>query len=485
MLHDLFRHAVHQPNAVAFIDEENEISFRDLALRVAGVADGLTSAGAVAGILAPNGIDWVVAYLGAMLANKTIVPLPLFFSDSQLRHIIADSGVSFVLGPQSDRMKGISPETRVLETPSLPADHFPDGCDSHWQLVIYTSGTTGTPKGVRLESPQVSASVLALASAILPAEDDRYLSVLPFTLLLEQVTGILLPIHVGVCSHISAQTSHAALTGDMTPFMQAVEDVRPSISVMVPSMLEVWLLTRERLGAATPRGLRFVAVGGAHVPATLIQQARNAGIPAFEGYGLSECCSVVAVNVPTADRLGSVGQPLPGLTVSIEDGEIVVAGPSVMTGYLGGDDIGGVWHTRDLGFVDDEGFLHVQGRADNMLITSRGRNLSPEWIEGMIEADARIGRCIVYGQGLPTPGAIIVPSTEGVSWFRCARQADVLGLVRRLCREAPTYACPGTFTLIEEPFFREGGFIDPNGKVHRQTVEAHFNPQVLSRSDSK
>jgi len=474
MITDLFEHMAKRPNSIAFVDDEQSLDYGALSRRVGGMAGVLQTAGPTVGILEANGIDWVVAYLAAMFTGKTIVPLPPFFSNQQLQHIIADAGVDAVLGSAPERVKSISPDMSTLEISEIQANLDVSAYTAEWQVIIYTSGTTGAPKGVRLGSTQVSASVLALAATILPGPDDRYLSILPFSLLLEQITGILLPIHVGACSFIASGASLAALGGDIMPFIEAVNTIKPSITVLVPNILEGWVKALGLMKAKAPASLRFVAVGGAHVPMSLTLMARDVGVPAFEGYGLSECCSVVAVNAPGADRPGSVGRPLPTLSVTIEQGEIIVDGPAVMSGYLGREDIDGRWHTGDMGFLDEDGFLHVQGRADNMLVTSLGRNVTPEWIEAMITADKRIRRCIVIGQGKPTLSAVVVPSMEGQAWFDCADSSDVSSLIEDLCREAPTYARPGAFILVEEASFLEYGFVGDNGRVNRHVIDANF-----------
>jgi len=486
MLDSLFDHAVHRPQTIAFVDDDSDLDYRTLALRVAGFADELRTTGPTVGILAPNGVDWVVAFLAAMLAKKTIVPLPTFFSNHQLEHIITDAGVDVVLGPAVGRVRSISPDMPTQRISASLADQLPTTDTGQWQLIIYTSGTTGTPKGVRLGTSQVSASVQALASTILPRPDDRYLSILPFSLLLEQVTGILLPIRAGVCSYIASRASTSALSGDIMPFIDVIDVINPSITVLVPTMLDGWVKALTHMKAkAPPPCLRFVAAGGAHVPVDLIGRARKAGIPAFEGYGLSECCSVVAVNAPEADRVGSVGKPLPGVSLSVEQGEIIVTGANVMTGYLGGADVNQRWHTGDIGYIDEDGFLHVQGRADNILVTSLGRNVTPEWIEAMIMSDSRIARCIVFGQGQPALSCIIVPSDTGQQWFGSADMAEISDFIETLCHEAPIYARPNSHVLYEESHLLQYGLIGSGGQINRRAVDAFFCVDDAIRKESR
>jgi long-subunit acyl-CoA synthetase (AMP-forming) len=178
------------------------------------------------------------------------------------------------------------------------------------------------------------------------------------------------------------------------------------------------------------------------VPKQVANAAWSLGIPVHEGYGLSECCSVVAVNRPKERRPGTVGHPLSGLSVSIDEGEIVVDGPSVTDGYLGQGPADGPWRTGDLGDIDQDGFLTIHGRKDSLIVTSFGRNVSPEWVETMLLGDMRIAFCAVVGHGAPYLTAVIVPSGPGERWFANASYQDVLVLISACCFDAPEYAVP-------------------------------------------
>jgi long-subunit acyl-CoA synthetase (AMP-forming) len=161
-------------------------------------------------------------------------------------------------------------------------------------------------------------------------------------------------------------------------------------------------------GWKVPSSLRFVAVGGSKVSQKLLQAAHQAGIPAFEGYGLSECASVVSLNAVAAHSTGSCGRPLPGLEVTLEQREIIVLG-NAMLGYVNEP---ASWYldsiaTGDLGFFDDAGFLHIEGRKKNMLISSYGRNISPEWVESELLANPMLAEVILIGDARPYCVALI------------------------------------------------------------------------------
>ena len=240
---------------------------------------------------------------------------------------------------------------------------------------------------------------------------DRYLSVLPQSLLLEQIAGIYLPLAVGASIYLPAAS--AASPGQHIRL--AAEESEATATVLVPELLAAWVKELTAVGRQAPASLRVIAVGGAPVSPQLAAAAWRQGLPVYEGYGLSECCSVVSLNRPDARRAGTVGRPLAGLQVTIEDGEIVVGGPTVMSGYLGDVPVSGVWRTGDLGTFDADGFLRVSGRKDNIIVTAEGRNVSPEWVEEALTADPRIPFCVVvpHAQALAALVVAAEPSLTG------------------------------------------------------------------------
>ncbi|MBK6351278.1 MAG: AMP-binding protein [Proteobacteria bacterium] len=188
---------------------------------------------------------------------------------------------------------------------------------------------------------------------------------------------------------------------------------QPNSLILVPELLQVLVVAAE-CGWQPPAPLQFVAVGGAKVSRELLERADAAGIPVHEGYGLSECASVVCLNTPAARRAGTVGRPLPHVRVRVDAaGQVHVAG-NAMLGYLGDppraphDEIA----TGDLGVFDADGYLQLHGRMGNRFITGFGRNVSPEWVE--CEISQRLGGrpVLVYGESRPYVVALIGASTD-------------------------------------------------------------------------
>jgi long-subunit acyl-CoA synthetase (AMP-forming) len=162
-----------------------------------------------------------------------------------------------------------------------------------------------------------------------------------------------------------------------------------------------------------------------------------------------------------------VGQPLPGLIVRIDDGDVVVDGPTVMAGYQNGADAARPWRTGDLGHFDEDGYLHIAGRKDNLIVTSYGRNVSPEWIEALLAADERIAACAVLGHGEPRLSALIIPSTKGATWIAQSTEAQVLMELSDICRDVPAYAIPRNFAVLDRSEAMKRNLLTSNGRFRR------------------
>ena len=472
------RHASEAGGLTAVSDGQGRLSRRELFARMVGLAADLKGQPRTIGICAPNGLAWVIAQLACAFAGKTVVPLPSFFSPAQLGHVVRDASVEFILA--SEQTKALALQSGVpanaIDIDRTGAGLLPEMIDGFGQI-IYTSGSTGHPKGVRHQSGQIAWSAAALASATGATATDSYLSVLPLPLLLETICSIFIPTLLGAYVHFDSGLAEQVGHGDATGIAKAFGTNRPTASVLVPQLLRHWVAELQAVNQTAPSSLRFVAVGGAPVPKQVANAAWGLGIPVHEGYGLSECCSVVAVNRPKQRRPGTVGKPLSGLSVSIDDGEIVVDGPSITDGSLGQEPAHRPWRTGDLGAIDGDGFITVKGRKDSLLVTSYGRNVSPEWIETMLLADPRIAFCAVAGHGEPHLTALLVPSPQGAAWFAKATSKDILGLLSDHCSDAPDYAVPRGYVIVSFQEALDNQLLS-NGRPVRKNI-ANF---VLERA---
>jgi len=193
------------------------------------------------------------------------------------------------------------------------------------------------------------------------------------------------------------------------------------------------------------------------------------------GYGLSEAVSVVAMEMPGARRPGSVGRPLPHQGVRIAaDGEVLVSAPGFL-GYLGYLGERGArrwpWPTGDLGRLDTDGFLYIEGRKHSAYATAFGRNLSPEWVEGELTARRAISQAAVFGAGRPFNAAVIVPG-------KLASPNAISAAIEAVNARLPDYARVGRWILARQPFSQRNGLAGPSGAMQRTAVLAHYRDAI-------
>lgn len=263
----------------------------------------------------------------------------------------------------------------------------------------------------------------------------------------------------------------------ISPFLQTVDDTKAESIIIVPQILKM-LLDALDSGWRVPATLKFVAVGGGKTPSVWIQQAQLHGLPVYEGYGLSECASVVALNTPRYHKPGSVGRILSHCQVRIEDGEIIVSGNH----YLGYINPGSVLSppstadqplvpdtaTGDLGFLDEDGYLHIIGRKNNMLVSTYGRNISPEWPETELLATGLFRQCLVLGDARPYCIALLIPAAITLT-ITTIRKA-----IENVNGRLPDYAQIRQWALLKKPFSIEDGLLTTNGRVKRKAIEKTY-----------
>lgn len=428
----------------------------------------------IVGVLADNSPQWLACDLGIRAAGAVAVPLPPFFSDGQLRHVLDAGGVDLVAASPPDRILDLDIGFRVdggmgdlslLRRPPAADIAIPAGSAK----ITFTSGSTGEPKGVCLDDSACMRLAATLCELLHPLGIERHLSVLPYATLLENVAGAYAGLMAGaaVMAPSLAELGFGGDAGfDPERFLRCLHEYRPDSLILLPELLKGLVVMRE-FGARLPASLKFVAVGGGKVGAGLIERARAVGIPAFEGYGLSECASVVSLNLPDAQRPGSVGRPLPHVRVRLaDDGEILVAG-SVMRGYLGAGLPAQEVATGDIGEFDRDGFLYVRGRKKHQFVTSFGRNVNPEWPESLLLQSPVLRQAAVFGEGLPGNVAVLVP-TPGMP------DAAVAQAVRQTNSELPGYARIHAWLRATEPFSAANGLATANGRPRRAAIESVY-----------
>jgi long-chain acyl-CoA synthetase len=402
--------------------------------------------------------------------------------------------------------------------------------------IIYTSGTTGEPKGVALTHRNFLANVEAGLAAVGVHDTDICLSFLPLSHVLERTIGFYLMLYAGVT--IAYARAIETIADDLLL-------ARPSIMVSVPRLYEkiyarIWekvqasnpvrraifsggmavahrYLDMHLINAPIPRHLevryrvverlvidklrervggrlRFAISGGAALNPTINRFFNAAGITILEGYGLTEASPVISVNRLENNRIGTVGLPLPGVEVQIAaDGEILTRSPSVMQGYYKDPqataeviDAEGWLATGDIGHLDAVGCLVITDRKKDLIVTSGGKNVAPQEIEGRITLDKFIEQAVVYGDGHNYLTALIVPdmalmhsyaeikSLNYVDDDALVNHPRVHDLLRRRIEgqlaDLARYQQIKRFAVRSQPFTIEAGELTPTLKIRRRIV---------------
>lgn len=432
-------------------------------------------------ILADNSPEWLAADLATQQLGLILVPLPLFFTAPQWAHVLKESGASAVLAPPGAPLAAFGFGDPLdcggplqLYQASQPSAQPAPGAT---QKLTFTSGTTAAPKGVCLSTDQQWSLARALQQGVAPLQLERHLCLLPFAVLLENIAGpytALLSGATTICPPLAEVGLAGASQFDPQRCLDAIARYAAHSIIVLPQMLQALLaaLTPDDQRAAS---LRFIAVGGAKVPARLLAAARARGLPVFEGYGLSECCSVVALNLPGRARAGSVGQPLPHRPLRIAaDGEIEVGG--ALAHYLGQEAAAGWLATGDLGHLDQDGYLYIDGRKKDILITGFGRNVSPEWPEAALLGSGLLAQALVVGDGQPWLSALLVPAAPSISLAQLQQAVDLAN------QELPDYAQLRRWTLVP-PFTPANGQATANGRPRRAVIAQQHAALIASLYD--
>ena len=428
-------------------------------------------------VLADNSPDWVALDLAAALRGVTLVPLPGFFTPAQRMHALRASGAAALFCADVGIARGAGFESGVSDGVFELPDAPPVPALAPGSKLTFTSGTTGEPKGVCLDSQVQWAVAGAVAQELAAIGVQRHLCLLPLSVLLENVGGVYAGLLCGAevsCPPLAEVGLSGSSGFDAAACLVAIERHQPHSLILLPQMLQA-LLRLVRPQDPRLSSLRFVAVGGARTPPAVLDAAAHAGIPVFEGYGLTECGSVVALNTPAAQRLGSVGRALSHRRIRIAaSGEVEVGGAN-LGHYLGDAPVMAEWlPTGDLGHLDDEGYLFIDGRRKNVLITGFGRNVSPEWPEALLCGHPAVMQAVVMGDARPCLVALLVPSGPEVG------SEELAAAVAAANADLPDYARIGAFAALPEPLSPSNGLATPNGRPRRALIAERYATVVAS-----
>lgn len=472
--------AYQRPQADAVIMASHTVTYAELWAQIDSVAAELESTECRRlGIEASNHLDWLLVDLAAASLHIPVVPIPLFFSTEQRSHLISNSGIdTLYCGQGIVPCNGVDMLSALLPGSYRRLERSNGASDAAISKITYTSGSTGTPKGACLTESTLLTIVDALADALAPSALGSHLCLLPFATLLENVAGIYLPLWMGRSLVIDDNERLGLLSNhSFNPalFCSAVARYQAESVILLPQMLKI-LIESGELEAL--RSLKFIAVGGGKVAPAVLEQALTAGLPVFEGYGLTECGSCVALNTPGNAKVGSVGRPLKHANVRISgNGEVIVTG-AAMQGYLGDTSTLTDIATGDAGYLDQDGYLYITGRIKNTIISSFGRNISPEWVESVFLASPDIGHIAVFGEAAPYLSAVIHVHDS------CSN-GQLRDIIRAINNTLPDYAQLRVWHRADKPFSASDGTLTSNGKLCRARIaEVYGHPLQQACGDA-
>ncbi|WP_405867543.1 AMP-dependent synthetase/ligase [Streptomyces sp. NBC_00005] len=419
--------------------------------------------------------------------------------------------------------------------------------------IIYTSGTTGRPKGCVITHSNFMSEADIVAEHMEPVfhskkgDEASTLLFLPLAHVfgrMVQVTAIRHGIRFGHQPQLNAAAllpdlqvfkptfilavpyifekvfnasrRKAEKDGKAGPFEKAVEiavkyadaveakawGIGPGPSAGLRMQHQLFdKLVYSKVRAAMGGRLRNAISGGSAMDRRLGLFFAGAGVQIYEGYGLTESTAAATANPPERTRYGTVGQPIPGVTVHIaDDGEIWLHGPQIFEGYLNNQKAtdetlhDGWLATGDLGALDEDGFLTITGRKKEILVTSGGKSVSPGVLEERVRDHPLVNQCIVVGNDRPYIAGLVTLDQEAVEhWLtmrgkpqmpaaQLVRDADLETEVRRAVVAANTLVSQAesirTFRILAQPFTEEHGLLTPSLKLKRKAIENAYANEV-------
>ena len=411
----------------------------------------------------PNAPHWVLIFFGCLRAGVIVVPLDLRSAPDYVARVVSrtEPKLAFTsrFTPKGDvdlRIPEVAFEELEAAIAGLPQPEHVDIEPDDLAEIMFTSGTTGDPKGVMLTHRNLTANIEGISQYISCDPSSRLLSILPLSHMYEQMGGLFMTLHHG--ASVTYPTSRQP-----TVLARTMRERKITVMLLVPQGLELLMNGIERevarqgkealwgkllkVAERTPFRLRrhlfrrvhkqfggkldFIVSGGAALDPDLGRKWELLGVKIVQGYGATEASPVISNHTIWERRHDSTGRPLPNVEVRISSvGEILVRGDNITPGYWRAPEetakaFDGDWYrTGDLGYFDDEGFLHIQGRMKDMIVLPSGQNVFPEDIQAVLTKHPHVKDATVVGltkgSSVEVHAALIVDDAdtapEAVSW---------------------------------------------------------------------
>ncbi|HGF5077292.1 AMP-binding protein [Vibrio parahaemolyticus] len=494
----------------------------DQALKLVSALRGLgIQPGDKVALVSKNCAEWFICDLAMMLGDYVSVPIFPTAGADTIEYCVTHSESKALIGGKLDdpaatqQVIDAIPELISIALPydsapqcqyqfnALIADAVPSGerpqhYDDKLMSLVYTSGTSGLPKGAMLTYGAFSWSVQQLINHIGIQANDRLFSYLPLAHITERVYIFGSSIMGGVPT---------AFPESLDTFIEDVKMHRPTLFISVPRL---WTLFQQRIQDKLPQkklnfllkipfvnslikkklaeglGLdqaRVLGCGSAPVSPALLDWYHSVGLNITEAWGMTESFAYSTINYPfRADKIGTVGNAGPGIELKIaDDREIMVRGKGLFSGYYKNDiatqesfDSDGWLHTGDIGAIDKDGYLTIQGRKKDTFKTAKGKFVSPVPIEKKLFEYSRVEMMCLIGLGLPGPILLVVPHDfphfDKERYARTTRK-----VIARMNQELASHEQIKGVLMIKEPWSIENGVLTPTLKIKRHVLEQKYH----------
>jgi long-chain acyl-CoA synthetase len=520
------------------------------------------------GIVSDNRVEWAVAAYATYGLAASFVPMYEAQKAEEWKFILEDCGAKIAIGSKKDiyeKLKGVQKELPSLahvigfEAPekddhsyaallkkgekSSPKPVHP--AEGETAGFIYTSGTTGNPKGVILSHGNITSNINAIHE-IFPFEaEDRSLSFLPWAHSFGQTCELHAMLSMGCSLGINDAVEN--LIGNLA-------EVKPTILFAVPRIFSriydgvnkqmtekpgfIQSLFRNAVKNRTAKAkgesvgvmggmgiaiadsiifskirgrfggrLKYAVSGSAALNREVAEFIDALGIEVYEGYGLTETSPIATANFPGNRKIGSVGKPIPGVTISIDkvvtgdkkNGEILIKGPNIMQGYHNRQEENDAvlmkdrtFRSGDMGYVDEDGYLYITGRIKEQYKLENGKYVVPSPLEEELKLSPYIANVMIHGANKPYNVALVVPDKAALTKWAgesgvtlgddIEKSEDVKKLIEEELKKHSEsfkgFERPVKFALTFEDFTTDNGMLTPTLKLKRRNVLAKYEPAL-------
>ncbi|MDP2921415.1 MAG: AMP-binding protein [Candidatus Omnitrophota bacterium] len=500
------------------------ITYKDLYKRVNSLAFFLSSLGVRKSdriaIILENRPEWPVIFFAVSFTGAIAVPIAPSSPHKDISLILSDSGARFAFIPEDNKelrefLKSCKGIEKILTVPLSGMEETGKICEpvsieqDDLAVLLYTSGTTEAPKGVMLTHKNLCANFHSIEKEKLFSKKDSMLSILPLFHSYALMTTLIVPVFSGLkIIYVAADwperlgeyvksSGSSILIGVPQVFSMMHARITRKIQEL-PGLLKPFKKILIKIGLGSR--MRLFVSGGAKLDETVCRDFLKLGIKILEGYGLTETSPVVSINPFRKPRPGSCGMAVDGVEVKIFDkdkdgiGEIAVKGPNIMKGYYRDDAKtksvfrDGWFLTGDLGYLDEEGYIHINGRSKEVIVLSSGKNIYPEEVERHYLKDPGIKEMCVMGVikqkgagNIEALHAVILPDDEYLKGFSQEEARRVFTKkLEASGKDLPSHKRITGFTIIKEKLGRTA-----LGKIKRYEVQKKYMPLIMDEEKKR